>query len=163
MHRRGYLAGSAWKEYAAQGTMHGLPLPPGLTQCAALPRAMYTPSTKAPAGQHDENITPAQAAALVGDKYARRVEELALAIYTAGREYAAERGLIIADTKFEFGVDEDTDEVVLIDEVLTPDSSRFWPKDRYAPGRDQESFDKQPLRDWLAREGLNGKQGVCHA
>jgi len=158
---RGYLAGSSWAEYQRSGTMHGLPLPPGLTQCAALPRAMYTPSTKAPAGEHDENITPAQAAAIVGERYARRVEELALAAYGAARDWALERGIIIADTKFEFGLDEATDDVVLIDEVLTPDSSRFWRADKYQPGRDQESLDKQPLRDWLVREGLKGKEGVA--
>ena len=96
----------------------------------------------------------------MGVKYAKRIEELALQLYTTARDYAAERGIIIADTKFEFGLDEETDEIVLVDEVLTPDSSRFWPADRYVVGKEQESYDKQYLRDWLTREGLKGKQGV---
>ncbi|OTA62784.1 phosphoribosylaminoimidazole-succinocarboxamide synthase [Hypoxylon sp. EC38] len=158
---RGYITGSAWKEYAAHGTVHGTPLAPGLKECEAIPGGpIYTPSTKAPAGQHDENISRARAARIVGDRYAGRIEELALRIFVAGQEYAAERGIIIADTKFEFGLDEETDEVVLVDEVLTSDSSRMWPKDRYEPGRDQESFDKQFLRNWLTENGLKGKEGV---
>ncbi|TPX13934.1 uncharacterized protein E0L32_005634 [Thyridium curvatum] len=157
---RGYIAGSAWNEYRAHGTAHGLQLPAGLRQCDRLPTPLYTPSTKAPAGQHDENISPARAAEIVGERYAARIEELALAVYGAAAAYAAERGIIIADTKFEFGLDKETDEVVLIDEVLTPDSSRFWPADKYEPGRDQESFDKQFIRNWLTREGLKGKEGV---
>ncbi|OTA75569.1 hypothetical protein M434DRAFT_402643 [Hypoxylon sp. CO27-5] len=158
---RGYITGSAWKEYAAHGTVHGTPLAPGLKECEAIPGGpIYTPSTKAPAGRHDENISRARAARIVGDRYAGRIEELALRIFVAGQEYAAERGIIIADTKFEFGLDEETDEVVLVDEVLTSDSSRMWPKDRYEPGRDQESFDKQFLRNWLTENGLKGKEGV---
>ncbi|KAI1391950.1 phosphoribosylaminoimidazole-succinocarboxamide synthase [Hypoxylon trugodes] len=158
---RGYVTGGAWKEYKDQGTVHGMRLPPGLKQCDAVPGGpIYTPSTKAPAGQHDENISKEEAAKIVGDRYAKRIEELALKIFIAGQEYATERGIIIADTKFEFGLDEVTDEVVLVDEVLTPDSSRMWPKDRYEPGRDQESFDKQFLRNWLTENGLQGKEGV---
>ncbi|KLU83477.1 phosphoribosylaminoimidazole-succinocarboxamide synthase [Magnaporthiopsis poae ATCC 64411] len=158
---RGYLAGSAWTEYSKKGTVHGLAVPAGLRQCDKLPAPMYTPSTKAEQGQHDENITPAQAAEIVGPKYAGRIEELALAVYSAAADYASERGILIADTKFEFGLDEATDEVVLIDEVLTPDSSRFWPADKYEPGRDQDSFDKQFIRNWLTSSGLKGKQGVA--
>jgi phosphoribosylaminoimidazole-succinocarboxamide synthase len=158
---RGYITGSAWKEYKISGTVHGIPIAAGLKEAQAFPQgAIYTPSTKAEAGEHDENIHPSEAAKLVGDKYASRIEELALKLYTTARDYAYERGIIIADTKFEFGLDEETDEVVLVDEVLTPDSSRFWPKEKYEVGRDQESFDKQHLRNWLTREGLKGKEGV---
>lgn len=157
---RGYITGSAWKEYEKKGTVHGLPQPAGLKQCSPFPKPIYTPSTKAELGEHDENITPAQAAKIVGDKYAARIEELALRVYEAGAAYARERGIIIADTKFEFGLDEATDEVVLVDEVLTPDSSRFWPADSYEGGRDQDSFDKQYLRNWLTEKGLKGKDGV---
>lgn len=159
---RGYLAGSAWAEYATHGTVHGLPMPAGLQQCTRLPQgAMYTPSTKAEYGAHDENITPAAAAKIIGnDAHARRIEELALAVFEAGAAHARERGVLIADTKFEFGLDDDTGDVVLVDECLTPDSSRMWPADKYEEGRDQESFDKQIIRNWLTREGLKGKQGV---
>ncbi|KAI0130128.1 phosphoribosylaminoimidazole-succinocarboxamide synthase [Xylariales sp. AK1849] len=158
---RGYVTGSAWKEYKAHGTVHGIPLEKGLRECDAVPGGpLYTPSTKAELGDKDENIHPDQAAKIVGEKYAKRIEELAVQLFKAGQDYAAERGIILADTKFEFGLDEETDEVVLIDEVLTPDSSRYWPKDKYEPGRDQESFDKQYLRNWLTKEGLKGKQDV---
>ncbi|KAK5660690.1 hypothetical protein OQA88_12054 [Cercophora sp. LCS_1] len=157
---RGYITGSAWKEYEKNGTVHGLPQPAGLKQCSPFPKPIYTPSTKAELGEHDENITPAEAAKIVGEKYAARIEELALRVYEAGAAYARERGIIIADTKFEFGLDEVTDEVVLVDEVLTPDSSRFWPADSYEEGRDQDSFDKQYLRNWLTEKGLKGKDGV---
>jgi len=157
---RGYITGSAWKEYKAHGTVHGLPQPTGLSECSPFPKPIYTPSTKAELGQHDENITPARAAEIVGERYAGRIEELALRVYEAGAAYARERGIIIADTKFEFGLDEETDEVVLIDEVLTPDSSRFWPADEYEVGRDQNSFDKQFLRNWLTENGLKGEEGV---
>lgn len=156
---RGYLAGSAWKEYKSKGTAHGIELPAGLRQCERLPNPLYTPSTKAAAGEHDENIHPSAAAALIGEKHARRVEELSLAIYTAAAAHALERGIIIADTKFEFALDEE-DEVVLADEVLTPDSSRFWDAEAYEVGRDQESFDKQIVRNYLTKEGLEGKEGV---
>uniref|UniRef100_A0A8H7K7S1 Phosphoribosylaminoimidazole-succinocarboxamide synthase n=1 Tax=Bionectria ochroleuca TaxID=29856 RepID=A0A8H7K7S1_BIOOC len=158
---RGYITGSAWKEYQKSGTVHGIPQPAGLEQCSAFPGGpIYTPSTKAEQGEHDENISPEQAAAVLGE-YASRIEELALTVYKAGAEYALERGIIIADTKFEFGLDEETDEVVLVDEILTPDSSRFWPADAYQTGRDQDSFDKQFLRNWLTKEGLKGKEGVA--
>lgn len=159
---RGFLAGSAWAEYSAAGTVHGLPMPAGLKQCARIPHGpLYTPSTKAEYGAHDENITPARAAEIIGNaEHARRIEELALAVFKAGAEHARERGILIADTKFEFGLDEETGEVVLVDECLTPDSSRMWPADQYEEGRDQESFDKQIIRNWLTKEGLKGKQGV---
>ena len=158
---RGYVTGSAWKEYKRSTTVHGISVPAGLQECEAFPNGpIYTPSTKAEAGQNDENIHPSEAIALVGEKYAQRIEDLALSLYSAARDYAFERGIIIADTKFEFGLDEETDEVVLVDEVLTPDSSRFWPKDKYEVGRDQESYDKQFLRNWLTESGLKGKQSV---
>jgi phosphoribosylaminoimidazole-succinocarboxamide synthase len=158
---RGYVTGSAWKEYQRTSTVHGIPIAQGLQESQAFPQgAIYTPSTKAEAGQNDQNIHPSEAAVIVGAKYAQRIEHLALELYTTARDYAMERGIIIADTKFEFGLDEETDEVVLVDEVLTPDSSRFWPADKYVVGREQESYDKQFLRDWLVREGLKGKQGV---
>lgn len=158
---RGYITGSAWKEYQRSGTVHTIPITAGLKESQAFPQgAVYTPSTKAEAGQNDENISPQQAAEIVGEKYAQKIEDLAIKLYTAAREYAAERGIIIADTKFEFGLDEETDEIVLVDEVLTPDSSRFWPADKYEIGKEQQSYDKQYLRDWLTGEGLKGKQGV---
>ncbi|KAI1177874.1 SAICAR synthase-like protein [Nemania sp. FL0916] len=158
---RGYITGSSWTEYKNKGTVHGLPQPSGLEQCQAFPGGpIYTPSTKAPLGEKDQNITPDQAREIVGEKYADKIEDLALNIYRAAHTYALDRGIILADTKFEFGLDEKTDEIVLIDEVLTPDSSRFWPADDYAPGRDQESFDKQYLRNWLTSQGLKNKEGV---
>lgn len=156
---RGYLAGSAWKEYKAKGTAHGIALPAGLRQCERLPTPLYTPSTKAPQGEHDENIHPDQAAEILGAEHAAKVQDLSLKIYTAAAEYAAQRGIIIADTKFEFALDSE-DEVVLADEVLTPDSSRFWDAKTYEAGRDQDSFDKQIVRNWLTKEGLAGKDGV---
>ncbi len=138
-----------------------MPIVAGLKESQSFPQgALYTPSTKAEAGQKDENISIAEAAEIVGAKYAQKIEDLAIKLYTVARDYAAERGIIIADSKFEFGLDEETDEVVLVDEVLTPDSSRFWPSDKYEIGREQMSYDKQFLRDWLMREGLKGKQGV---
>ena len=157
---RGYITGSGWAEYSRCGTVHGIPMPTGLQESQKLAQPLWTPSTKAEVGGKDENISPAQARELVGASYAQRIEELSLRIYAVARDYAAERGIIIADTKFEFGLDETNDEVVLVDEVLTPDSSRFWPADRYEVGRGQESFDKQYLRDWLTSEGLKGKEGV---
>ncbi|MCJ1288853.1 Bifunctional purine biosynthetic protein ade1 [Xylographa carneopallida] len=141
---RGYITGSAWKEYLASGTVHGIKVEPGLKESEAFPQgAIYTPSTKAEAGQNDENIHPDQAVQIVGEKYAKRIEQLALELYSTARKYALERGIIIADTKFEFGLDTKTDEVILVDEVLTPDSSRFWPASSYKIGQAQESFDKQ--------------------
>lgn len=157
---RGYITGSAWKEYERSGTVHGIRVAAGMKLAQAFPEALYTPSTKAEQGQHDENIHPAEVESLIGEKYALRIQELALKIYNIAKEYAAERGIIIADTKFEFALDEETDEVVLVDEVLTPDSSRFWPKEKYEIGRDQESFDKQLIRNWLIGEGLQGKDAV---
>ncbi|KAF2229842.1 SAICAR synthetase, partial [Viridothelium virens] len=161
---RGYITGSAWAEYCKRGTIHGIPVSgedgAKLKESDQLLRPLWTPSTKAPPGESDENIHPDQAAELVGSRYAKRIEELSLEIYTKARDYAFKRGIIIADTKFEFGVDEETDEVVLIDEVLTPDSSRFWPADEYKPGQSQQSFDKQFLRDWLSQSGLKGQAGV---
>jgi phosphoribosylaminoimidazole-succinocarboxamide synthase len=143
---RGYLSGSGWKEYKKSQTVCGIKLPAGLTESAELPEAIFTPSTKAEAG-HDENISFAEAQKIVGPELAAQARDLSLKIYNAGRDYARQRGIIIADTKFEFGLFEG--KLILIDEVLTPDSSRFWPADKYAPGRGQPSFDKQFVRDYL--------------
>ncbi|KAF9888426.1 Bifunctional purine biosynthetic protein ade1 [Aspergillus nanangensis] len=158
---RGYITGSAWKEYQTSGTVHGIPVAPGLKESEAFPNGpIYTPSTKAEQGEHDENIHPDEATKILGEPYASTVAALAVQLYKTAHEYALTRGVIIADTKFEFGVDEETNKVVLADEVLTPDSSRFWPKDSYEVGRGQQSYDKQFLRDWLVKEGLKGKDGV---
>ncbi|MCJ1471783.1 Bifunctional purine biosynthetic protein ade1 [Lambiella insularis] len=157
---RGYITGSAWKEYQAHGTVHGIAVEQGLRESERFVQAMYTPSTKAPAGRNDENIHPDQAVQIVGERYAKRIENLALWLYRVATSYASKRGIIIADTKFEFGLDPTTDEIVLVDEVLTPDSSRFWPASRYKVGQAQESFDKQYLRDWLTRNALQGKKNV---
>jgi phosphoribosylaminoimidazole-succinocarboxamide synthase len=145
---RGYLSGSAWQEYRQRGTLAGDPLAPGLTESARLDPPVFSPATKAASG-HDVNVTPAAVAKALGAATADRLERASFAVYEAGRAYAAERGIIIADTKFEFGHAADG-ALLLIDEVLTPDSSRFWPAAQYAPGRPQPSFDKQPLRDYLA-------------
>lgn len=144
---RGYVAGSAWKEYRESGTLAGEPLPPGLVESARLESPVFSPATKAETG-HDENIPFRVMEEIVGEDDAAALRDLSLAIYARGRDLAAARGIIIADTKFEFGRDADG-AIVLMDEVLTPDSSRFWPRARYEPGRGQPSFDKQPLRDWL--------------
>ncbi|KAE8378570.1 phosphoribosylamidoimidazole-succinocarboxamidesynthase [Aspergillus bertholletiae] len=158
---RGYITGSAWNEYKKSGTVHGIKVAEGLRESEAFPGGpIYTPSTKAEQGEHDENIHPDQAVAIVGEPYASKIASLAVQLYKIAHEYALSRGVIIADTKFEFGLDPETNEVVLADEVLTPDSSRFWPKDSYEIGRGQQSFDKQFLRDWLTSEGLKGKPGV---
>ncbi|THW59541.1 phosphoribosylaminoimidazole-succinocarboxamidesynthase [Aureobasidium pullulans] len=157
---RGYITGSAWSEYKKTGTVHGIAMPKGLQESQKLEKPLWTPSTKAEVGDKDENISPEEATKIVGEKYAKKIEELSLKVYQIARAYAAERGIIIADTKFEFGLDVDTDEVILVDEVLTPDSSRFWPADKYELGKSQDSFDKQYLRDWLTKEGLKGKDGV---
>jgi len=149
---RGYLSGSGWKEYEARGTVCGISLPGGLTESDRLPEPIFTPSTKATEG-HDENITIEQAAELVGEGLARKLEELTLSIYERGAEIARERGIILADTKFEFGFSDG--ELILIDEVMTPDSSRFWPADEYEPGHGQPSFDKQFVRDWLDASDWN--------
>jgi phosphoribosylaminoimidazole-succinocarboxamide synthase len=143
---RGYLSGSGWKEYKKSQTICGLKLPAGLTESAELPEPIFTPSTKAEAG-HDENINFEQVVKIVGPELAKQARDLSLMIYQAGRDYARQRGIIIADTKFEFGLFEG--KLILIDEVLTPDSSRFWPADQYTPGQGQPSFDKQFVRDYL--------------
>jgi len=157
---RGYITGSAWSSYKKTGEVNGKKMPEGLRESQEFPEPIYTPSTKAELGQHDENISTEDAAKIVGEKYAKRIEQLSLQVYSAANEYAKQQGIIIADTKFEFGLDEETDEVVLVDEVLTPDSSRFWSAQTYALGQSQESFDKQYLRDWLTKNGLKGKEGV---
>lgn len=144
---RGYITGSGWNDYQASGSLCGYALPTGLQESDKLEPAIFTPSTKAELGQHDENLSVAQAARLLGNDMARQVEQTALALYEAGRAYAASRGIIVADTKFEFGFIDG--KLHLIDEVLTPDSSRFWPADQYKAGQGQPSFDKQYLRDWL--------------
>ena len=143
---RGYLAGSGWKEYQKQGTVCGISLPDGLDNSSKLPDPIFTPATKAEEG-HDENISFDEAINIVGKDIAEQARELSIKIYNRGRDHAAEKGIIIADTKFEFGIFEG--ELILIDEVLTPDSSRFWPADLYAPGKSQPSFDKQFVRDYL--------------
>ena len=149
---RGYLAGSGWKEYQAEGTVCGIRLPAGLKSCSRLPDPIFTPATKADEG-HDENISFEQACALVGRETMTELHDRTLALYFAGADYARSRGIILADTKFEFGWT--AEGLILVDEVLTPDSSRFWPADRYEEGRDQESFDKQFVRNYL--------QGLCDA
>ncbi|HWN97595.1 MAG TPA: phosphoribosylaminoimidazolesuccinocarboxamide synthase [Methylomirabilota bacterium] len=149
---RGYLSGSGWKEYQQSQTVCGIKLPEGLTDSAQLPEPIFTPATKAETG-HDENIPYERAAQIVGPEIADQARSLSLEIYRAARAYARERGIIIADTKFEFGLFEG--QLILIDEVLTPDSSRFWPADLYEAGRSQPSFDKQFLRDYLERIGWN--------
>jgi phosphoribosylaminoimidazole-succinocarboxamide synthase len=147
---RGYITGSAWKEYRTGGTMHGTRLPEGLLESERLPEPVFTPSTKAEQG-HDENISFSAAAGLLGEALAAKVRAVSLELYRRGAEWARERGIIIADTKFELGIVEG--DLVLCDEVLTPDSSRFWPTDGYAPGTTPPSFDKQPVRDYL--DGLD--------
>ena len=153
---RGYLAGSGWKEYQKSGTVCGIKLPAGLKEADKLPEPIFTPSTKAAAGSHDENINFDQAVGILGRDIAERVKQATLSIYKDCAAYALTRGIIIADTKFEFGLDEQGT-LTLIDEVLTPDSSRFWPADRYKPGANPPSFDKQYVRDWLEASGWNKK------
>jgi phosphoribosylaminoimidazole-succinocarboxamide synthase len=143
---RGYLAGSGWKEYKEQGTVCGVQLPPGLVESDILEKPLFTPATKATDG-HDINISPEESEKIIGEKWNAAGSDAALAFYERGREYAATKGIILADTKFEFGILDG--ELVLADEVLTPDSSRFWPADVYSPGTGQPSFDKQFVRDWL--------------
>lgn len=149
---RGYLAGSGWKEYKQTGCVCGIELPPGLQESAELPEPIFTPATKATIG-HDENISFEEACRIVGAELAEKVRDLSLRLYKRARDYARSRGIIIADTKFEFGIVDDT--LVLIDEVLTPDSSRFWPASEYRPGQSQPSFDKQFVRDYLESTGWN--------
>jgi len=143
---RGYLAGSGWREYQECGSVCGIDLPTGLKQCDALPEPIFTPATKAETG-HDENISPAQAAEIIGDDVAATLRDRSIALYRKAADYARERGILVADTKFEFG--RAGGRIILVDEVLTPDSSRFWPADGYEPGRDQPSFDKQFVRNYL--------------
>jgi phosphoribosylaminoimidazole-succinocarboxamide synthase len=145
---RGYIEGSGWKEYQASGTVCGITLPAGLERAARLPSPLFTPATKAAVGDHDENIDFYRACQLVGHEVAAQVRDKSLQLYKAAADYALARGIIIADTKFEFGLDRDGS-LTLIDEVLTPDSSRFWPKDTYRAGTSPESFDKQFVRNWL--------------
>jgi phosphoribosylaminoimidazole-succinocarboxamide synthase len=145
---RGYLIGSGWKEYQKEGSVCGIPLPEGLRQADQLPEAIFTPSTKAEVGEHDENISFEQTVELLGQELAEQVRDITLQIYTSCAAYAREKGIIIADTKLEFGQDEDG-KLYLIDEVLTPDSSRFWPADEYRPDTSPPSFDKQYVRDYL--------------
>ncbi len=145
---RGYIIGSGWKDYQASGKICGIELPSGLQMADKLPEAIYTPSSKADVGEHDENIDFAKTVELLGEDLANQVKKASLQLYTEAAEYALTKGIIIADTKFEFGLDEN-DQLVLIDEVLTPDSSRFWPADQYQPGSSPASFDKQFVRDYL--------------
>jgi phosphoribosylaminoimidazole-succinocarboxamide synthase len=144
---RGYLSGSGWKDYLASGNVCGIPLPPGLREADKLPEPIFTPATKSQDGEHDVNISFDEMIARVGAQSAERLRSLTLAVYKRASEYAEERGLILADTKFEFGTH--AEGIILADEVLTPDSSRFWPRDQYQPGRQQPSFDKQYVRDYL--------------
>lgn len=152
---RGYVVGSGWKDYQATGAICGHKLPAGLKQADKLPKPIFTPSTKAPKGQHDENINFEQSAKIVGEANAAKLRDLTLKVYTTAADYAAKRGIILADTKFEFGLYEGR--IILCDEVLTPDSSRFWDAAKYKPGTSPESFDKQIVRDWLDKQPWNKK------
>jgi phosphoribosylaminoimidazole-succinocarboxamide synthase len=152
---RGYLSGSGWKDYGRSGSVCGIPLPAGLRESERLPEAIFTPSTKADVG-HDENISYEQLVEIVGEDAANAMRLRSLATYDYAHTIALERGVIIADTKFEFGIW--NDEVILIDEVLTPDSSRFWPADSYQPGGSQPSYDKQPVRDWMSGVWKDGQE-----
>jgi phosphoribosylaminoimidazole-succinocarboxamide synthase len=151
---RGYLVGSGWKEYKTSGTVCGIALPQGLQEASKLPEPLFTPSSKAAVGDHDENITLDACAALIGKEMAAQVAKAAIALYTEAAAYALTRGIIIADTKFEFGLDEHG-VLHVMDEVLTPDSSRFWPAESYAVGKNPPSYDKQYVRDWLESTGWN--------
>ena len=153
---RGYLAGSGWKEYQDSRSVCGVPLPEGLHNASRLPTPIFTPAAKAAVGEHDENITYERVVEIVGAERAAEIRRVSIALYEAARDIAATRGIIIADTKFEFGLDE-KGTLVLMDEVLTPDSSRYWPADTYAPGSNPPSFDKQFLRDWLETAQVHGK------
>ena len=153
---RGYLAGSGWKEYQQGQAVCGVPLPPGLKNASKLPEPIYTPAAKAAVGEHDENITFERTVEMIGPELAARIRDISIAIYQAAAEIAAKKGIIIADTKFEFGLDADGT-LTLMDEVLTPDSSRYWPAESYAEGGNPPSFDKQFLRDWLERATVGGK------
>ena len=153
---RGYLVGSGWKEYKASGTVCGIRLPAGLQEASRLPQPIFTPSSKAAVGDHDENITLERCAELLGKELSEKVAQVSLRLYLEAAEYALTKGIIIADTKFEFGLDA-AGELYLIDEVLTPDSSRFWPADQYQVGKNPPSFDKQYVRDWLESSGWDKK------
>jgi phosphoribosylaminoimidazole-succinocarboxamide synthase len=158
---RGYLVGSGWKDYQKTGTVCGIALPAGLREAEKLPEPLFTPSTKAPVGEHDENISFAQAVELLGEARANEVRDATLRLYIEAADYAATKGIIIADTKFEFGVD-DAGTLYLIDEALTPDSSRFWPADQYRVGSNPPSFDKQFVRDWLEASDWNKRDPAPH-
>ncbi len=158
---RGYIIGSGWKDYQKTGAVCSIPLPAGLREADKLPQALFTPSTKAAIGAHDENISYAEAEKLVGASVAAQVRDATLRLYTEAANFAAGHGIIIADTKFEFGTDA-AGKLYLIDEALTPDSSRFWPADQYAPGMSPPSFDKQFVRDWLERQGWDKKPPAPH-
>lgn len=155
---RGYITGSGWKSYQENGTVCGITLPEGLQESEKLPEAIFTPSTKAEIGEHDENISFEKVVEMLGFELATKLRDKTLEIYSKCAEYAAQKGVLIADTKFEFGLDENG-ELVLADEVLTPDSSRFWPAQDYQVGRSQKSFDKQYLRDWIKSSGYNPETG----
>src|SRR5574341_476529 len=154
---RGYISGSGWKEYQRNNSICGIKLPSGLVESSKLERPIFTPSTKAEEGKHDENISFDRVVEILGEGLAEHIKTVSISIYNRAMEIAEEKGIIIADTKFEFGTDEDSGELVLIDELLTPDSSRFWPKDEYKPGRPQRSFDKQFVRDYLISIEWNQK------
>lgn len=156
---RGYITGSAWKEYKAHGTVHGQKVGAGLEESLEFPTPIFTPSTKAEQGEHDENISVDQAAKLIGKDLCDKLQVLALELYSTAKDYAKGKGIILADTKFEFGLDSDNN-LVLVDEVLTPDSSLFWSLAEYKVGKLQDSFDKQYLRDWLTSTGVAGQDGV---
>jgi len=158
---RGYLVGSGWKDYQKTGAVCGISLPAGLHEAEKLPQPLFTPSTKAAVGEHDENISFAQAVELLGAARAAEVRNATVALYTEAANYAASQGIIIADTKFEFGTD-DSGKLYLIDEALTPDSSRFWPADQYRVGSNPPSFDKQFVRDWLETSGWNKRPPAPH-
>jgi phosphoribosylaminoimidazole-succinocarboxamide synthase len=153
---RGYIVGSGWKEYLKTGKVCGIPLPAGLKEAQKLPQPIFTPSTKAPIGQHDQNISFAEAEKILGKEMAAKVRDASIQLYSEAADYAAKKGIIIADTKFEFGTDK-SGKLYLIDEVLTPDSSRFWPADQYQTGMSPPSFDKQFVRDWLEAQHWNKK------
>jgi len=156
---RGYITGSGWAEYKRKGTVCDIPLPKELKESQKLPEPLFTPSTKAEYGEHDENIHPSKVAGIIGEKYAKEMEEAALKVYKAALSHAEKKGIIIADTKFEFGTNKDG-EIVLADEVLTPDSSRFWPADSYEVGRGQDSYDKQYVRDYLTSINFDKKTPI---
>ena len=153
---RGYIIGSGWKDYQKTGMVCGIRLPAGLKEAQKLPEVIFTPATKAPVGEHDENISFEEAAKIVGSELAQKVRAVSIRLYSEASEYARTRGIIIADTKFEFGVD-DKGDLVLIDEILTPDSSRFWPASEHRVGMSPPSFDKQIVRDWLETQPWNKK------